>query len=138
VEFNTTNNIRVQVLEVQLVLGKIAFVQCYCFLPTGLSLAKLEMNEEEYSKWGSDDNYVKHWICSKIPQLGNVCETYDEFNQPVILTQESSNDIAVQTDNRSVHNDSDLERISSLEAQIAEQTKLVAQMKSILISKGMI
>jgi hypothetical protein len=138
VEFYTTNNIRVQVLEVSVLLNKKAFVQAYCFLPSGLTLYKLDMTEEDYSKWGNDDDYVKQWICSKVPLLGSVCETYDEFNQPVILTKESSNDIAVQTDNRSVHNDNDLERISSLEAQIAEQTKLVAQMKSILISKGMI
>lgn len=132
VEFFTTNNIRVQVLEVQILLGKMAFVQCYCFLPTGLSLVKLEMQEDEYSQWAADDNYVKNWICSKVPLLGSVAEAYDEFNQPVIL------DTAIQSDNRSVHNESDLQRISSLEAQIAEQTKLVAQMKNILISKGMI
>lgn len=138
VEFITSNNIRVQVLEVSVLLHKYAFVQCYCFLPTGLTLYKLDMTEEEYAQWGNDDDYIKHWICSKVPLLGSFAEAYDEFNQPVVLGQEITNTATTQSDNRSVHNDADLQRISSLEAQIAEQTKLVTQMKNILISKGMI
>jgi len=137
VEFRTTNNIRVQVLEISVLLGKKAYIECYCFLPSNLTLYKLDMNEEEYANWGTDDNYIKHWICSKVPLLGSVCEAYDEYNNIVVETQVNSNNL-IQTDNRSVHNDADLERISTLEQQIAEQTKLVAQMKSIMISKGLI
>lgn len=41
-------------------------------------------------------------------------------------------------DARSVHNDADLAKITTLEEQMAEQQRLVSQLKSILISKGMI
>lgn len=39
---------------------------------------------------------------------------------------------------RSVHNDADLAKITTLEEQMVEQQRMVAQLKSILISKGMI
>jgi len=41
-------------------------------------------------------------------------------------------------DTRSVHNDADLAKITTLEEQMVEQQRLVSQLKSILISKGMI
>ena len=130
VEFNTTNNIRVQVLEVQLVLGKIAFVQCYCFLPTGLNLAKLEMNEEEYAQWGSDDNYVKHWICSKLPLLGTVTDS--DINQTPIITSD------INSDSRSVHNPTDLETINNLKSQLDQQQAKIDQINKLLLSRGIL
>ena len=41
-------------------------------------------------------------------------------------------------DIRSVHNDSDVAKITTLEEQMVEQTKQINQLRSILISKGMI
>ena len=85
VEFFTSNSIRIQVLEVSVLLGKTAFIQCYCFLPSGLTLYKLDMDTEEYSKWGADDDYIKHWICSKVPLLGHPVDNVEELpNQPVL------------------------------------------------------
>ena len=45
---------------------------------------------------------------------------------------------APQSDLRSVHNDADIAKITTLEEQMAEQQKMINQLKSILISKGMI
>ena len=41
-------------------------------------------------------------------------------------------------DSRSVHNEADIAKITTLEEQMVEQQRLVSQLKSILISKGMI
>jgi hypothetical protein len=116
VEFWTSNNVRVQILEVQILLNKMALVQCYCFLPTGLHLAKLEMNEE-YSQWGNDDSFVKHWICSKIPSLGFPVEGEPKEGETLQPIQ--------YDDSRSVHNESDLAKIQALQEQVtAQEAKL--------------
>lgn len=135
VEFYTSTNIRVQVLEISVLLGKKAHIQAYLFLPNDLTLAKLDMTPEEYKLWSDDDDYIKHFICSKFPILGTPVD--GEGGQPI---QSASYIPSQQTqdDNRSVHNEADIQRITALESQIAEQTKLVTQLKNILISKGMI
>jgi hypothetical protein len=131
VEFFTSNNIRVQVLEISVLLGKSAFIQCYCFLPSGLSLYKLDMTEEDYLKWGSDDNYIKHWICSKIPLLGHPVDNVDELNnQPVLQSN--------LDDNRSVHNEADLQKIQTLQEQLDIQASKLKVITDMLIGKGMI
>jgi hypothetical protein len=131
VEFFTSNNIRVQVLEISVLLHKSAFIQCYCFLPSGLTLYKLDMTEEDYLKWGSDDNYIKHWICSKIPLLGHPVDNVDELNnQPVLQSN--------LDDNRSVHNEADLQKIQTLQEQLDIQASKLKVITDMLIGKGMI
>jgi hypothetical protein len=131
VEFFTSNNIRVQVLEISVLLGKSAFIQCYCFLPTGLTLYKLDMIEEDYLKWGSDDDYIKQWICGKIPLLGNPVDTVEGLpNQPIIN--------ANLDDNRSMHNEADLQKIQSLQEQLDQQASKLKVITDMLIGKGMI
>ena len=131
VEFFTSNNIRVQVLEISVLLGKSAFIQCYCFLPSGLSLYKLDMNNEDYSKWSDDDDYIKQWICSKIPLLGNPVDNVEGLpNQPIIN--------ANLDDNRSMHNEADLQKIQSLQEQLDQQASKLKVITDMLIGKGMI
>lgn len=127
IEFFTSNNIRVQVLEISILLGKCAFIQCYCFLPTNLTLYKLEMSEEDYSKWGSDDNYIKHWICSKIPLLGGFNIENNNINIQNITEQPT-----LVNDGRSVHNDNDLELIHNLQQELEEQKAKLQSIMSLL------
>jgi len=131
VEFFTSNNIRVQVLEISVLLGKSAFIQCYCFLPSGLSLYKLDMNNEDYSKWSDDDDYIKQWICSKISLLGVPVDNVEGLNnQPVLQSN--------LDDNRSMHNEADLQKIQSLQEQLDQQASKLKVITDMLIGKGMI
>lgn len=116
VEFFTSNNIRVQVLEVSVLLHSRAFIQAYLFLPTGLTLFKVDMTPEEYAQWGVDDDYIKSFICSKMPILGT------PINGEGAAIQTTT---AMIDDTRSVHNEADLQRITSLQDQLtAMETKL--------------
>lgn len=126
VEFFTTLGIRVQVLEVSVVIGKNAFVQAYAFLPTGLTLFKLQMTEEEYARWGSDDNYIKQYICDKIAVIGNPADS-DGVIAPIMSNSD---------DARSIHNPSDLEAISSLQQQLDEQKKKLETIMGLLVKSG--
>ncbi len=126
VEFFTTLGIRVQVLEVSVVIGKNAFVQAYAFLPTGLTLFKLQMTEQEYSAWGSDDIFVKQYICDKIGVIGNPAEGGDVVAQIMTNTDDA----------RSIHNPQDLEAISSLQTQLDEQKKKLETIMGLLVKSG--
>ena len=126
VEFYTTLGIRVQVLEVCVVIGKNAFVQAYAFLPTGLTLYKLQMMDQEYSAWGSDDNYIKQYICDKIAVIGNPADS-DGVIAPIMSNSD---------DARSIHNPSDLEAISSLQTQLDEQKKKLETIMALLVKSG--
>jgi hypothetical protein len=131
VEFFTSNNIRVQVLEVSILLNLRAFIQCYCFLPTGLVLYKLEMDNEDYKQWGTDDDYIKQWICSKISLLGVPVDNVEGLNnQPVLQSN--------LDDNRSVHNEADLQKIQTLQEQLDQQASKLKVITDLLINKGMI
>jgi len=127
IEFFTCNNIRVQVLEISVLLGKKAFIQCYCFLPTGLTLYKLDMNEEDYKQWGTDDDYIKRWICSQIPLLGGVNIENNNINIQNITEQQT-----IINDGRSVHNDNDLELIHNLQQELEEQKAKLQSIMSLL------
>lgn len=120
VEFHTSNGIRVQILEVSVLLHSRAFIQAYLFLPTGLTLFKVDMTPEEYALWGADDNYIKRFICLKMgPILGTPVE--GEGSAAVTIPTMS----AQQDDSRSVHNEADLNKINSLQEQLtAMETKL--------------
>ena len=118
VEFYTSNGIKVQVLEVAVVLHKSALVQAYIFMPDSLSFFKADMTPEEYALWGADDNYIKHFICAKMPILGTPA---DGGEAPAAIPTMS----AYQDDTRSVHNEADIQRINSLQDQLtAMETKL--------------
>lgn len=85
---------------------------------------------DEYKEWTADDDWLYHKIVHKLA-LGTLAGTDGSYIQapaPVIT----------QDDNRSVHNDNDIAKIKTLEEQMLDQQRLVAQLKQILISKGMI
>lgn len=129
VEFYTSNGIRVQVLEIAVVLHKSCLVQAYLFLPDSLSFFKADMTAEEYSQWGNDDNYIKHFICSKMPILGTPVE--GEGSAVTIPTMS-----AQQDDNRSVHNEADLNKINSLQEQLTMMETKLKTITDLLFKNG--
>jgi hypothetical protein len=124
VEFRTSNGIRVQVLEVSVLIHTRAHIEAYLFLPSGLTLAKLDMGPEEYAQWGADDNFIKNFICSKYPILG---VPVDGEGGVIQTAQPLQFD-----DSRSVHNESDLNRISTLERELEEQKNKLATIMSLI------
>jgi hypothetical protein len=70
IEFNTTNDIMVHVLPIEILLGQSANFSAYLFLPSGLHHEHFNMTGNEYALWGTDDNYIKNYICDKHPVLG--------------------------------------------------------------------
>lgn len=107
----------------------------------------LIMEGVDYEAWGNDDDYLGHFCISQLTNgratiVGTdyVAPPRPAPAQPLVAAPASAPAPAPVTydDARSIHNDADLAKITTLEEQMAEQQRMVAQLKSILISKGMI
>lgn len=93
----------------------------------------LIMEGDDYHTWGNDDDYLGHFIINKLSD--GKASLIDSDFIPVTTAPAPA---PIQSDLRSVHNDADIAKITTLEEQMAEQQKMINQLKSILISKGMI
>ena len=75
---------------------------------------------DEYKEWGSDDKWIYHKVATKLA-LGVLADS----DTPYVPAP-------VMEDNRSVHNETDIQRISSLETELEEQRKKIQSIMSLL------
>jgi hypothetical protein len=133
-------------------------VQALCFYKSGeIQMKFLEITGDEYTNWGNDDDYlvalVGHKLgmgerlqpVSSVPDLAPTKPfTPYTFKSGIPAQPSGAAPVAdgasqvYHDDSRSVHNEADIAKITTLEEQMVEQQRMVAQLKSILISKGMI
>lgn len=134
-----------------------AMVQALCFYSDGTIVMKhMTIAGDEYTNWANDDDYLIALVGHKLG-FGERVEPNDPYYTPKPITPYSfkseipaqpsatptttaslSAVVANHDDTRSVHNEADIAKITTLEEQMVEQQRVVAQLKSILISKGMI
>ena len=77
---------------------------------------------DEYKEWSSDDEWLYHKIAHKLA-LGTLAGSDVQY-VPAPST--------IQDDNRSVHNEADINRITSLETELEEQKKKLSQIIGLL------
>lgn len=77
---------------------------------------------DEYKEWSSDDEWLYHKIAQKLA-LGTLAGS----DVPYIPAPSTTQD-----DNRSVHNEADINRITSLETELEEQKKKLTQIIGLL------
>lgn len=82
----------------------------------------VNISGEEYKEWAADDEWLYHKICQKLA-LGTLAGSDVQY-VPAPST--------MQDDNRSVHNEADINRITSLETELEEQKKKLAQIIGLL------
>ena len=102
---------------------------------------KILMEGDDYKAWGENDDYLGDFCIKKITGGTETIVGSDYVAPPRATSAPVATVTASQIyldDARSVHNDADLAKITTLEEQMVEQQRMVAQLKSILISKGMI
>jgi hypothetical protein len=133
-----------------------AKVQALCFYSDGIVVMKcVSIEGEEYNNWANNDDYLIALVGHKLG-FGERVEVHDPYYTPKPITpytfktplQAQPQPSAAapvadasqvyHDDARSVHNEADIAKITTLEEQMVEQQRMVAQLKSILISKGMI
>ena len=133
-----------------------AKVQALCFYSDGTVVMKcVTIEGEEYNNWANNDDYLIALVGHKLG-FGERVEVNDPYYTPNPITPYtfksalqapattaaiSESAIAAQVyhdDTRSVHNEADIAKITTLEEQMVEQTRQLQQMRQIMISKGMI
>jgi hypothetical protein len=81
----------------------------------------INIGTDEYKEWGVDDNWIYQKVATKLA-LGVLADSDTPYvAAPVTID-----------DNRSVHNESDIQRITSLETELEEQKKKLASIISLL------
>ena len=90
------------------------------------------MEGEDYLAWGNDDDYLGYFVCKTL--LGNVARIIkdgEEYIPPKSTT-------IIQDDNRSVHNEADIQRIQTLQEQLDAQALKLKTITDMLIGKGLV
>ncbi len=82
---------------------------------------------DEYQAWGSEDDYIKNYICDKGTYLGRPCNV-----------EEKPTNVLLQDDNRSVHNEADIQRIQTLQEQLDTQAAKLKTITDLLFKNGSI
>lgn len=137
--FNTDKGVSVHVLPITISLGHSASFRALVFTGT-MSYGKVfNLEGTDYANWGASDDYIKEYICDKEGFIGRPAPDVDADGNPIVYQAPVPVAHApAHDDNRSVHNEADIQKITTLEEQMLEQQRLVSQLKQILISKGMI
>ena len=123
-----------------------AKVQALCFYNVGVvQMNFVEIAGEDYINWGNDDDYLISLVGHKLG-MGERIEPNDPLypTKPFKNYNFTSNEVIPTTkpeiisDNRSVHNDADVAKIETLQAQLDEQRIKLKTITDLLINKGMI
>ena len=85
----------------------------------------LTISGDEYKEWGADDNWIYKKVARKLC-LGVLADS----DIPIIL--------APIEDNRSVHNDADIQKIQTLQEQLDAQAAKLKTITDMLIGKGLV
>ncbi len=71
--FYTTNGWEVHLFPIQIEIGAKAFIKCIQMSSMGMYQKEYILEGDEYNNWGSDDDYIKNYICNKETYLGRPC-----------------------------------------------------------------
>jgi hypothetical protein len=121
-----------------------AKVQCLCFYNVGeIQMKFVEIIGEEYINWGNDDDYLISLVGHKLGMGERI-----EPNDPLYPTKPfknynftSTRDTITSTtipENRSVHNDEDIQKITTLQEQLDIQAGKLKTIMDLLYKNGSI
>jgi hypothetical protein len=86
---------------------------------------------DEYKEWAADDNWIYHKVATKLA-LGVLADSVDASGNPVQYVPAP----VVADDNRSVHNQHDVETIQSLQEQLDAQAAKLKTITELLFKTG--
>jgi hypothetical protein len=91
----------------------------------------LTIGGDEYKEWAADDNWIYHTVARKLA-LGVLADSVDASGNPVQYVPAP----VVADDNRSVHNQHDVETIQSLQEQLDAQAVKLKTITELLFKNG--
>ena len=132
--FRTNKGCHIHILSITITVGTSAQVRCILFTSENVFDKTYTLEGDDYTRWGSDDDYIKNWICDKEPYLGRPAPDVDADGNPILYVAPP----AQQDDNRSQHNDADIARIQTLQEQLDVQAGKLKTITDLLIGRGII
>ena len=132
--FRTNKGCHIHILPITITVGTSAHFKCIHFTSENVFDKSYVLEGDDYTRWGSDDDYIKNWICDKEPYIGRPVPDVDVDGNVIIHVTPPTQ----QDDNRSVHNANDVAKIETLQSQLDEQQKKLKTITDLLINKGMI
>ena len=88
---------------------------------------------DEYKEWAADDNWIYHKVATKLA-LGVLADSVDASGNPVEYVPAPA--APVYDDNRSVHNEADIQRIQTLQEQLDAQAQKLKTITDLLFKNG--
>ena len=132
--FRTNKGCHIHIHPITVTVGTSAHFKCILFTSESVYDKSYVLEGDDYTQWGSDDDYIKNWICDKEPYIGRPVPDVDVDGNVIIHVTPPTQ----QDDNRSVHNANDVAKIETLQSQLDEQQKKLKTITDLLINKGMI
>ena len=132
--FRTNKGCHIHIHPITVTVGTSAHFKCILFTSESVYDKSYVLEGDDYTQWGSDDDYIKNWICDKEPYIGRPVPDVDVDGNVIIHVTPPTQ----QDDNRSVHNANDVAKIETLQTQLDEQQKKLKTITDLLINKGMI
>ena len=90
----------------------------------------IELSGEEYARWGENDDYLGVICLAKI----NPADKIGDVEVSAIVAPTST--AITYDDNRSVHNEADIQRIQTLQQQLDEQAAKLKTITELLFKNG--
>jgi hypothetical protein len=116
------------VMNVSVALHEGARIQVQVHYQNGaLANEFITIGGDEYKEWAADDNWIYQKVATKLA-LGTLADSDTPFI-PAPVTVD---------DNRSVHNEADIQRIQTLQEQLDEQAAKLKIITDLLIKSGAI
>ena len=92
----------------------------------------ITIGRDEYKEWGTDDNWIYQKVARKLA-LGVLADSADASGNPVSYIPAPA---AAIDDNRSVHNEADIQRIQTLQEQLDAQAAKLKTITDLLFKNG--
>ena len=92
----------------------------------------ISISGDEYKEWAADDNWIYQKVATKLA-LGTLADSLDASGNPVQYIPVPA---AAIDDNRSVHNERDIETIQSLQEQLDAQAAKLKTITELLFKNG--
>jgi hypothetical protein len=134
--FYTTNGWEIHLFPIQIEIGLKAYIKCIQMSSIGMYQRDYILEGDEYQAWGSDDDYIKNYICDKNIYLGRPVPIVDASGNPIVY-QRHEPVVAIQDNARSVHNEEELQRIQTLQDQLDAQAANLKTITDLLVKNGM-
>ena len=134
--FRTNKGCHIHILPITITVGTSAHFKCIHFTSENVFDKSYVLEGDDYARWGSDDDYIKNWICDKEPYIGRPVPDVDADGNVIIHVTPATS--SQQDDNRSVHNDADVAKIETLQTELELQKTKLNQIMSLLGKNNLI